>query len=110
MYPITKETHLENLANILREFKRKYAFNEAYLNIEGAVQRTSHSLLKVECMNEFDKFTFAEVKNIKRDIYKQLSMYLDKNDINDTLIIRNRFRRSWANEGQELVFETVVNV
>lgn len=110
MYPITKETHLENLANILREFKRKYAFNEAYLTICGTVQKMSHSHLNVECINEFDNFTLSEVKNIKRDIYQQLRTYLEKNNIDDTLIIRNRPQMSWAKEGQELVFETVVKV
>jgi hypothetical protein len=105
-----KETHLENLAEILRKFKRKYAFNEAYLTIEGVVQKMSHSHLKVECMNEFNNLTMAEVKSIKQDIYEQLRMYLEKNSINDTLIVRNRFKHSWANEGQELVFETVVKV
>lgn len=107
---MTKETHLQNLAEILKKFKRKYVFNEAYLTIEGVVQKMSYSHLKVECMNEFDKLTLEEVKNIKRDIYEQLRKYLEKNSINDTLIVRNRFKHSWANEGQELVFETVVKV
>jgi hypothetical protein len=110
MYPITKETHLENLAKILKKFKSKYAFNEAYLTIEGVVRKMSHSHLTVECMDEFDKLNVKDVKNLKVDIYEQLRNYLEKNGINDTLIVRNRFKHSWANEGQELVFETVVKV
>lgn len=107
---ITKETHLENLAQILRKFKRKYGFNEAYLSIEGVVQKMAHSHLRVECINEFDKFTVGEVKQIKIDIYEKLRKYLEDNNLDNQLIIRNRFKHSWASAGQEMVFETVLTV
>jgi hypothetical protein len=102
--------HLQNLGKIVTSFKRKYNFNEAYLSISGGVQKTSHSRLHISCINEFDKMTLSQIKEIEGTLYENLRKYLEKNKISKTLILRDAFSPSWHKNGTELIFETSYKV
>jgi len=102
--------HLENLGKIVTSFKRKYNFNEAYLSITGGVQKTSHARVRISCMDELDRMTLSQIKEIERTLYENLRMYLEKNKISKTLILRDAVSPSWYKNGTELVFETSYKV
>jgi hypothetical protein len=102
--------HLQNLGKIVTSFKRKYNFNEAYLSITGGVQKTSHARVRISCMHELDEMTLSQIKEIESTLYENLRMYLEKNKISKTLILRDAFSPSWYKNGTELVFETSYKV
>lgn len=82
-----KEDHLENIAIILRKFKKKYNFLKYYLHISGIVNLNVSSSLNIHCYNEFDNKTLSQIKEINHKLYEEIRKYLDKNQIIDTLYI-----------------------
>lgn len=102
--------HLNNLGKIITEFKKEYNFIEAYLSIKGHVTKNIHTKLDISCGSEFDNFSMKQVNGISGDLYEDLRTYLKYHNIDKTLIVRDAPKRSWANDGTELVFETSIKV
>jgi len=105
-----KIEHLKNLGEIIKEFIAKYNFNKTYLSITGVVRKNTHSRLTISVIDEFDDLTINEVKGIESGLYESLREYLDKNNIDDRLIIRDSPSSGWYKDGIDLVFETIVKV
>jgi hypothetical protein len=105
-----KIEHLKNLGEIIKEFIVKYNFNRSYLSITGVVRKTTYSRLTISVIDEFDDLTIKKVKGIESEIYESLREYLDKNNIDDGLIIRDSPSRGWYKDGIDLVFETIVKI
>lgn len=99
---------LSDLAKIIKAFKRKYDFIEAYLSITGTVTVNLHSSMNIKCNTELDKFTYSKIKDIRYKLYEQLRSYLESNNIHKELIVRDAAKTSWAYGGTELVFETTI--
>ena len=105
-----KIEHLKNLGEIIKEFLKKYKFKRTYLSITGVVRKTTYSRLTISVIDEFDDLTIKEVKGIESEIYESLREYLEDNDIDDGLIIRDSPSRGWYKDGIDLVFETIVKI
>lgn len=96
--------HLIKIADILHQFKLKYQFIEAYLNIRGNISVNSHSSLIIDYNSEFDNYAVAETKQIKIKIYEEIRKYLEKENIDKTLYIETEYR-GWAASNQLIYFK-----
>lgn len=85
--------HLQNCEKILNNFIGKYDI--AYLVINDSVKASVRKKLDLKVNNEFDDFRVKEVDKILTDLYEEFRLYLQKNNIENTLYIKSE-HNGWA--------------
>ena len=84
---ISNEDHLIKIKEIILSMIKPYNFNYHYFELKGSVTFDIYSRLEISCSSELDKYTLKEVKQIQEDFYNKIRIYLEENEIENTLYI-----------------------